>query len=162
MCQGCHLEPTPCAVHDQEKVTRRALEQGRGSAEVQQRTPAGDPGDRSDGTIVAAAAAEQLRLSPSAVSHQLATLEQEAGVALVDRGPRSLRLTVAGQRLADYAQQIADLMSAARDELFSSRRGSAGTAADRVLRRRRRELLPRALSSFSRGGAVALSDRRTC
>jgi DNA-binding transcriptional LysR family regulator len=36
------------------------------------------------GTIVAAA--EQLRLSPSAVSHQLSTLEREVGVALVERG----------------------------------------------------------------------------
>ena len=58
------------------------------------------------GTIVAAA--EQLRLSPSAVSHQLSTLEAEVGVALVERGPRSLRLTPAGHRLAEYGQQIAD------------------------------------------------------
>ncbi|MFI7489886.1 LysR family transcriptional regulator [Micromonospora echinaurantiaca] len=99
------------------------------------------------GTIVAAA--EQLRLSPSAVSHQLATLEQEAGVALVDRGPRSLRLTVAGQRLADYAQQIADLMSAARDELSAHGEGRRGVLRIGFFATAGTELLPRALSSFT-------------
>jgi DNA-binding transcriptional LysR family regulator len=100
------------------------------------------------GTIVAAA--EQLRLSPSAVSHQLATLEQEAGVALVDRGPRSLRLTVAGQRLADYAQQIADLMSAARDELSAHGEGRRGLLRIGFFATAGAELLPHALSSFTR------------
>ncbi|MGV9763635.1 LysR family transcriptional regulator [Micromonospora tulbaghiae] len=99
------------------------------------------------GTIVAAA--EQLRLSPSAVSHQLATLEQEAGVALVDRGPRSLRLTVAGQRLADYAQQIADLMAAARDELSAHGEGRRGLLRIGFFATAGAELLPRALSSFT-------------
>jgi DNA-binding transcriptional LysR family regulator len=99
------------------------------------------------GTIVAAA--EQLRLSPSAVSHQLATLEQEAGVALVDRGPRSLRLTVAGQRLADYAQQIIDLMSAARDELSAHGEGRRGLLRIGFFATAGTELLPRALSSFT-------------
>ncbi|WCN83276.1 LysR family transcriptional regulator [Micromonospora sp. LH3U1] len=99
------------------------------------------------GTIVAAA--EQLRLSPSAVSHQLAALEQEAGVALVDRGPRSLRLTVAGQRLADYAQQIIDLMSAARDELSAHGDGRRGLLRIGFFATAGTELLPRALSSFT-------------
>ncbi|MFC4019205.1 LysR family transcriptional regulator [Micromonospora sp. GCM10011542] len=99
------------------------------------------------GTIVAAA--EQLRLSPSAVSHQLATLEQEAGVALVDRGPRSLRLTVAGQRLADYAQQIIDLMSVARDELSAHGEGRRGLLRIGFFATAGTELLPRALSSFT-------------
>ncbi|MBQ0904118.1 LysR family transcriptional regulator [Micromonospora sp. U21] len=99
------------------------------------------------GTIVAAA--EQLRLSPSAVSHQLATLEQEAGVALVDRGPRSLRLTVAGQRLADYAQQIIDLMSTARDELSAHGEGRRGLLRIGFFATAGTELLPRALSSFT-------------
>jgi DNA-binding transcriptional LysR family regulator len=101
-----------------------------------------------NGTIVAAA--EQLRLSPSAVSHQLATLEQEAGVALVERGPRSLRLTAAGQRLADYAQQIADLMSAARGELAAHGTGRRGLLRIGFFATAGTELLPRALSSFTR------------
>ncbi|MGC4892335.1 LysR family transcriptional regulator [Micromonospora sp. DT31] len=99
------------------------------------------------GTVVAAA--EQLRLSPSAVSHQLAALEREAGVALVDRGPRSLRLTVAGQRLADYAQQIADLMSAARDELSAHGEGRRGLLRIGFFATAGTELLPRALSGFT-------------
>ncbi|TYP88602.1 LysR family transcriptional regulator [Blastococcus xanthinilyticus] len=101
------------------------------------------------GTI--AAAAEQLRLSPSAVSHQLATLEREVGVALVERGPRSLRLTPAGCRLAEYGQQVADLMSAARDELTAHGRGTRGSLRVGFFASAGSELLPRALSTFTRG-----------
>lgn len=103
------------------------------------------------GTIVAAA--EQLRLSPSAVSHQLSTLEREVGVALVERGPRSLRLTPAGHRLAEYGQQVADLMSAARDELTAHGRGTRGSLRVGFFASAGSELLPRALSSFTRGHA---------
>src|SRR5215468_6114723 len=54
-----------------------------------------------------AAAAEILRVSPSAISQQLAALERDTGVALADRsrrgGQRPIQLTAAGRRLADYA-----------------------------------------------------------
>src|SRR6266542_2712682 len=50
------------------------------------------------GTIVAAAAA--LGYTPSAVSQQLARLEREAGVTLLDRTARAAELTDAGRRLA--------------------------------------------------------------
>ncbi|MBA2673086.1 LysR family transcriptional regulator, partial [Ramlibacter sp.] len=40
-----------------------------------------------------AAAAEALFLTPSAVSQQVALLEQEAGVALTERRGRGVRLT---------------------------------------------------------------------
>lgn len=56
------------------------------------------------GTI--AAAAEALFLTPPAVSHQLAVLEREVGVALLERTPRSVRLTQAGRRLVDRAEVI--------------------------------------------------------
>ena len=45
-----------------------------------------------------AGAAESLRFTPSAVSQQVAKLEREAGVPLVERGPRSVSLTPAGWR----------------------------------------------------------------
>jgi DNA-binding transcriptional LysR family regulator len=103
------------------------------------------------GTIVAAA--ERLRLSPSAVSHQLSTLEREVGVALVERGPRSLWLTPAGHRLVDYGQQVADLMSAARDELSAHGQGLRGSLRVGFFASAGSELLPRALSSFTRDHA---------
>src|SRR5919106_284355 len=56
------------------------------------------------GSIVSAA--ESLSFTPSAVSQQLAKLEREAGVALLDRGPRSIRLTEAGWALVGHAEAI--------------------------------------------------------
>lgn len=52
------------------------------------------------------AAAETLFITPSAVSHQIRTLEEQLGVALFVRGPRSLALTEAG---GDYLEQIDSL-----------------------------------------------------
>jgi DNA-binding transcriptional LysR family regulator len=56
------------------------------------------------GTIIAAA--EALYLTPPAVSHQLATLEREVGVPLLERTARSIRLTEAGKRLVSHAETI--------------------------------------------------------
>ncbi|HJX45454.1 MAG TPA: LysR family transcriptional regulator, partial [Geodermatophilus sp.] len=60
---------------------------------------------RSQGGVVAAAAV--LHLTPSAVSQQLAALSREAGVALTERVGRGLRLTAAGDALADAAVDVA-------------------------------------------------------
>src|ERR1035438_55373 len=73
------------------------------------------------GTIAATAAA--LGYTPSAVSQQLAALEREAGMALLDRTARSAELTDAGRRLASHAERIlaqveeaeADLIAAAQE-----------------------------------------------
>ncbi|MFJ4184488.1 LysR family transcriptional regulator [Kitasatospora sp. NPDC089509] len=101
------------------------------------------------GTIVAAAQA--LHLSPSAVSHQLARLEQELGVALVERGPQSLRLTPAGHRLAEHAQAITDLMAVAEDDLREHSAAAAGLLRIGFFVSAGLELLPRALSAFAAG-----------
>src|SRR3712207_2684539 len=49
------------------------------------------------GTVTAVA--EALSYTPSAVSQQLAALERDAGVALLERVGRGVRLTDAGRRL---------------------------------------------------------------
>lgn len=67
------------------------------------------------GTIVAAAGA--LGYTPSAVSQQLATLEREAGVALLDRTARTAELTDAGRRLAAHAGRILALVEEAEADL---------------------------------------------
>lgn len=60
-----------------------------------------------------AGAADALWLTPSAVSQQMTALERELGVALLERTPRSVRLTGAGRRLVDHAERIlADVESA--------------------------------------------------
>lgn len=63
------------------------------------------------------AAAEMLHLTPSAVSQQLARLEREAGVALVDRSRRQVRLTVAGEQLAERGRRIATELEAAEADV---------------------------------------------
>jgi DNA-binding transcriptional LysR family regulator len=67
------------------------------------------------GTI--AAVAEALQFTPSTVSQQLAALEHEAGVPLLERGPRSVRLTHAGTALAARAAEILASLSAARADV---------------------------------------------
>jgi DNA-binding transcriptional LysR family regulator len=67
------------------------------------------------GSIKGTAAA--LGYTPSAVSQQLATLEREAGVALLDRTARSAELTDAGRRLALRGEEILVLADAAEAEL---------------------------------------------
>ena len=50
-----------------------------------------------------AAAAESLHLTPSAVSQQVAQLEREVDVALIERRGRGVVLTPAGERLVAHA-----------------------------------------------------------
>jgi DNA-binding transcriptional LysR family regulator len=64
-----------------------------------------------------AGAAEALRFTPSAVSQQVAKLEREAGVPLVERGPRSVSLTPAGWRLVEHAEEILAMLARAEIEL---------------------------------------------
>jgi DNA-binding transcriptional LysR family regulator len=67
------------------------------------------------GSITAAARA--LSFTPPAVSQQVAALERQLGVALVDRTRRTVRLTEAGHRLAGHAQQVLARLEAAEADL---------------------------------------------
>jgi DNA-binding transcriptional LysR family regulator len=78
------------------------------------------------GSIAAAAAA--LDFTPSAVSQQIAALEREAQIALVDRGPRSVVLTAAGEALVEHADVLLAGLAAAEAEL----RAIAGLRGGRV------------------------------
>ena len=64
-----------------------------------------------------AAAAREVGLSPSAVSQQLAILEREAGTTLLDRSPRGVLITGAGQALVSRAGAILGLLEQARADL---------------------------------------------
>ncbi|MCS5730782.1 LysR family transcriptional regulator [Herbiconiux moechotypicola] len=71
---------------------------------------------RDCGGVLAASAA--LHISPSAVSQQLAKLERETGLRLVDRSTSGrARLTVAGTRLCERADAIAAELRDAREDL---------------------------------------------
>jgi molybdate transport repressor ModE-like protein len=70
------------------------------------------------GTI--AAAARALSFTPSAVSQQLAALEREAGVSLLDRHGGRVRLTEAGRRLVARTEAILAELEAASAELSAA------------------------------------------
>lgn len=76
------------------------------------------------GTLSAAARA--LHLTQPAVSRQLARLERECGVRLVDRGARRVRLTEAGEALSAHAEAILGRVAAAEHELAALRSLEAG------------------------------------
>lgn len=76
------------------------------------------------GTI--AAAAESLFMSPSAVSQQMAVLEREAGVALLEREGRGVRLTEAGKVLVSNTERILAEIEHAEADLAASARGVVG------------------------------------
>jgi DNA-binding transcriptional LysR family regulator len=78
------------------------------------------------GTIAGTAA--ELGYSPSAVSQQLATLEREAGVALLERTAQRARLTDAGRELAEHAAGILDAVEAATGRM----KARAGAVTGRV------------------------------
>jgi DNA-binding transcriptional LysR family regulator len=96
------------------------------------------------------AAADALSYSQPAVSQQIARLESQAGVKLIERQPRGLRLTPAGEalvrhtekilaQLADAQSELSEIATSARSRL---RIGSFATAAGTIV--------PLAVSEFRR------------
>src|SRR4030088_1795085 len=65
------------------------------------------------------AAAEALDYSQSAVSQQIAALESETGLTLLERHPRGVSLTAAGQTLVRHAEGILARLDAAESALAS-------------------------------------------
>ena len=75
-----------------------------------------------------AAVADALQFTPSAVSQQLAMLEREAGVPLLERAGRGVRLTDAALVLVDHAEALLERAAVAEAELAAA----AGTVAGRA------------------------------
>src|SRR2546423_13225531 len=63
------------------------------------------------------AAAQKLGYTQSAVSQQIAALEREAGSTLIERNPRGIRLTDAGEALVRHADKILARLAEAEAEL---------------------------------------------
>jgi len=78
------------------------------------------------GTI--AAVAEALRFTPSAVSQQLAVLEAEAGVRLLERAGRGVRLTDPALVLVEHATVLLEGAERAEAELAAAAGGVTGRA----------------------------------
>src|ERR1700736_1727946 len=62
-------------------------------------------------------AAQALSYTQSAISQQIAALEAEAGITLLERHPRGVSLTAAGQTLVAHAEGILARMDAAEAAL---------------------------------------------
>lgn len=76
------------------------------------------------GSVTAAAA--HLRCTPSAVSQQVAALEKEAGIELLERAGRGVRPTAAGQLLIERATIISRHVAETETALADLRAGRAG------------------------------------
>lgn len=72
------------------------------------------------------AAARRLHISQPPLSYELASLERELGVTLVDRGPRGVTLTEAGKLLYQRATEILSLANSARQEVEGFGKGERG------------------------------------
>ena len=62
-------------------------------------------------------AAHALSFSQPAISNQIAKLEQETGTRLIERGPRGVRLTGAGELLVRHAESVLSRLDQAQAEL---------------------------------------------
>ncbi len=96
------------------------------------------------GTI--AAVADALRFTPSAVSQQLAVLEREAGVQLLERAGRGVRLTDAALVLVGHADALLERAELAEAELAAAVGSVVGGGESR------RSSPPRSTSPYRRCG----------
>lgn len=110
------------------------------------------------GTV--AATAEALHLTAPAISQQLGVLEREAGLPVVERNGRTLRLTPAGELLVAHAEVILGDLAAAESELAALRGGEHGVVRVAAFASAARVLLPvvwQRLSAADAEGRPALS-----
>lgn len=100
------------------------------------------------GTI--AAVAEALSFSPSAVSQQLSVLEREAGLPLLERTGRTVRLTPAAQNLVRHADAVLERLERADADLAEARGGLAGVLRIGAFPTATRAIVPAALVHLAR------------
>jgi molybdate transport repressor ModE-like protein len=79
---------------------------------------------RSGGVL---AAADAVRVTPSAISQQVARLEEETGITLLDRQPGGAVLTAAGRVLVEAAERIESELTDARRALAALQGDVTGT-----------------------------------
>lgn len=90
------------------------------------------PGTRALKTLLAARrhlnftrAADELGLTPAAVSHQIKEVEDQLGAILFHRAGRSLRLTEAGTIFCDAAEDSIEMLTRAASRIQKLSRGTA-------------------------------------
>lgn len=94
------------------------------------------------------AAADALSFTQSAVSQQVAALEREAGATLVDRGPRGIRLTDAGEALVRHTDAVLARLEDAEEELQAIAGLRGGRLRMAAFQSPGATLVPRAVAAF--------------
>lgn len=97
-----------------------------------------------------AAVAQALAYTPSAVSQQLTALEREAGVALLERTGRGVRLTPAAHTLVAHAEQVLAGLESAAAAVAATKGGLTGRLRLGAFPSAARTLLPPALVALGR------------
>jgi DNA-binding transcriptional LysR family regulator len=97
-----------------------------------------------------AAVAEALAYTPSAISQQLSVLEAEAGVPLLERTGRRVRLTPAAERLVEHTEAILERLERARADLDASAASIGGTVRIAAFHTTAHAVIPAALSALAR------------
>jgi DNA-binding transcriptional LysR family regulator len=94
------------------------------------------------------AAAEQLGLTQPALSKSIRMLEQSLGVRLLDRGPAGVRMTLFGERLKAYADQVLALSDEAVEEIDALRGARRGSLRIGCVAAMLRSLVPRTVAAL--------------
>jgi DNA-binding transcriptional LysR family regulator len=94
------------------------------------------------------AAATNLGYTPSAVSQQIAVLERQAGMPLLERVGRGVRPTAAGRLLTEHAAIIGQHVAEAETALADLRAGRTGRLAIRYFATAGAALVPPALAKL--------------
>jgi DNA-binding transcriptional LysR family regulator len=95
-------------------------------------------------------AAEALFLTQPAVSRQIAALEREAGVQLVERRPRGVRLTHAGEVALGHARAVLARLAMAETQLKALANLEGGRLRLGGFASANTSLLPEAIAAFKR------------
>ena len=97
-----------------------------------------------------AAVAEALGYNPSSVSHQLTILKREAGTEIFEPQGRSVRLTAAGEMLADSAERLLRELEAVQAQVASLSSEVSGTVRIAAFQTASHALLPGVISQLTR------------
>jgi DNA-binding transcriptional LysR family regulator len=95
------------------------------------------------------AAAEAMSVTPSAVSQQLAILEKEAGVGLLEKSGRGVRLTDAAMLLVRHADSITGAIAAAEADLAGLQSQVTGTLRIAAFPTAARAIMPPVMTALS-------------
>ncbi|TFD20077.1 LysR family transcriptional regulator [Cryobacterium sp. TMT4-10] len=93
-----------------------------------------------------AGVAEALSYSPSAVSQQLALLEKEAGVELLQRVGRRVRLTPQAEILVEHTTHLLERLEVAEADMTASLTTVSGTVRVAVFQSAAHAVIPQALT----------------